>query len=83
MYFTYGVQIVGTHHIQKIPDAIENCREGLKERDKRVSADNIAYFGDPIYEYTIGQAIEDGYIALMEIIRNDIFLNRQGETDRG
>lgn len=30
----------------------------------------------------MGQGIEDGYLAAMEIKRNDIFLNRQTETER-
>jgi len=52
------------------------------EQDQKISADNIKYFGEPVYEYSIGQGIEDGYLAAMEIVRNDIFLNRQAETER-
>lgn len=49
--------------------------------DKSITADNVRYFGDPVYEYSIGQGIEDGYLAAMEIIRNDIFINRQGDAE--
>ena len=30
------------------------------EADARISADNIRHFGEPVYEYDIGQGIEDG-----------------------
>ena len=43
--------------------------------DLRIRRDNIRYFGDPVYEYTIGQGIEDGYLAFMQIHKHDIFLN--------
>ena len=31
--------------------------------DARITADNIAYFGEPAYSYDISQAVEDGYLA--------------------
>ena len=43
--------------------------------DERIRRDNIRYFGEPVYEYTIGQGIEDGYLAFMQIHKHDIFLN--------
>lgn len=43
--------------------------------EEQITADNLTYFGEPVYEYTIGQGIEDGYLAAMEIITNDIFLD--------
>lgn len=50
-------------------------------QDSQISADNIKYFGDPVYDYSIGQGIEDGYLAAMEIIRRDIFLNYYKEPE--
>ena len=49
--------------------------------DKQVTADNLRYFGEPVYEYTIGQGIEDGYLALMEIRKKDIFINEYQESE--
>ena len=49
--------------------------------DQEVTADNRRYFGEPVYEYTIGRGIEDGYLALMEIRKNDIFLNEYLENE--
>jgi type I restriction enzyme R subunit len=53
--------------------------------DARITADNLRYFGEPVYEYDLGQGIEDGYLAACEIVQRDIFLNHQAvsERDRG
>ncbi|HEX9987502.1 MAG TPA: DEAD/DEAH box helicase family protein [Chloroflexia bacterium] len=44
--------------------------------DLAISADNMRYFGEPVYEYDIAQGIEDGYLAACEIVRRNIFLDR-------
>jgi len=49
--------------------------------DKNITADNMKYFGDPVYEYSLGQGIDDGYLAAMEIIKNDIFINQKDDTE--
>ena len=51
------------------------------ENDRQVTADNLRYFGEPVYEYAINQGIEDGYLALMEIRKRDIFLNEYQENE--
>ena len=35
--------------------------------DAEITADNLAYFGEPVYEYEIAQAMEDGYLAACDI----------------
>lgn len=37
--------------------------------DIAITANNIGYFGEPVYEYTLIQAQEDGYLAACEIVR--------------
>ncbi|HET6545901.1 MAG TPA: DEAD/DEAH box helicase family protein, partial [Rhodanobacteraceae bacterium] len=37
--------------------------------DDAISAHNVAYFGEPVYEYGLIQAQEDGYLAACEIVR--------------
>ena len=49
--------------------------------DEKITSDNLAYFGEPVYEYSIGQGIEDGYLAAMEIITNDIFLDSNDSAE--
>ena len=52
------------------------------QADQEITANNLEYFGSPVYEYSIGQGIEDGYLALMELHKNDIFLNRYRESEQ-
>ena len=44
-----------------------------KTEDEQISADNYKYFGKPAYEYSIAQAMEDGYLAAMELARSDVW----------
>lgn len=37
--------------------------------DDAITAHNVEYFGEPVYEYTLTQAQEDGYLAACEIIK--------------
>lgn len=37
--------------------------------DVAITANNLGYFGDPVYEYTLIQAQEDGYLAACEIVK--------------
>ena len=39
------------------------------EEDAIITANNHKYFGEPVYEYTLIQAQEDGYLAACEIIK--------------
>lgn len=38
-------------------------------QDEQITAHNVQYFGEPVYEYTLGQAQEDGYLAACEIVK--------------
>jgi len=37
--------------------------------DEALTAHNVHYFGEPVYEYTLAQAQEDGYLAACEIVK--------------
>jgi len=37
--------------------------------DALITANNLKYFGEPVYEYTLIQAQEDGYLAPCEIVK--------------
>lgn len=49
-------------------------RSDEAERDRSLIADNLNYFGEPVYEYEIAQAIDDGYLAACEIVRREVFI---------
>ncbi len=55
-------------------EVTDKNREALA--DLAISADNVRYFGEPVYQYDIAQGIEDGYLAACEIVRRNIFLDR-------
>jgi type I restriction enzyme, R subunit len=48
--------------------------------DWQISADNLRYFGEPVYEYDMSQGIEDGYLAACEIQRGRISIDDTGIT---
>lgn len=43
--------------------------EKASEDDLKITANNRQYFGEPVYEYTLIQAQEDGYLAACEIVK--------------
>lgn len=38
-------------------------------QDEAITAHNVLYFGEPVYEYSLAQAQEDGYLAACEIVK--------------
>jgi type I restriction enzyme R subunit len=44
-------------------------RKELPAEEVEISANNFNYFGEPVYEYTLSQAQEDGYLAACEIVK--------------
>jgi len=53
--------------------------EGLK-KDEEITAHNIEYFGEPVYEYSMGTGQDDGYLAACEIIRRTVDLDKKEIT---
>lgn len=51
------------------------------QADLKITADNIKHFGEPVYEYTITQGIEDGYLAACEIVKRSILINAKTENE--
>lgn len=50
------------------------------QADQQITADNVRYFGEPVYEYDIAQGIEDGYLAACEIQRSRVNIDNTGIT---
>ncbi|MEI7672030.1 MAG: DEAD/DEAH box helicase family protein [Deltaproteobacteria bacterium] len=48
--------------------------------DAEITANNLTYFGEPVYEYDFAQAIEDGYLAACEIQKGRVNLDDTGIT---
>lgn len=58
------------------------CGEDTPEArvDAEVTSDNLKYFGEPVYEYGLAQAMEDGYLAACEIQLAQVNLDATGVT---
>jgi type I restriction enzyme R subunit len=50
------------------PRRLEESKHASAE-DQDITANNRRYFGEPVYEYTLIQAQEDGYLAACEIVK--------------
>ncbi|MGH9895765.1 MAG: DEAD/DEAH box helicase family protein [bacterium] len=50
------------------------------ERDEKITADNLRYFGEPVYDYDMAQAMEDGYLAVCEIQKGRVNIDDTGIT---
>jgi len=50
------------------PRQLHESKKATAE-DKEITANNLKYFGEPVYEYTLIQAQEDGYLAACEIVK--------------
>lgn len=59
-------------------DTHEDTHEA--KADAQVTADNLKYFGEPVYEYGLAQAMEDGYLAACEIQMAQVNLDATGLT---
>lgn len=50
------------------PRKLEESKNASPE-DQEITANNRQYFGEPVYEYTLIQAQEDGYLASCEVVK--------------
>lgn len=51
--------------------------------DANITASNTGYFGEPVYEYTLIQAQEDGYLAACEVVRRQPSIDGHTYTKAG
>lgn len=55
---------------------------GASDEDREITANNLEYFGEPPYVYSIGQGAEDGYLAPPEVVRRTVSLDAKGRITR-
>lgn len=48
--------------------------------DAEICADNHCHFGNPVYEYDLSQAIDDGYLAACEVLKGRVNIDDTGIT---
>lgn len=49
----------------------------VTKEDAQITADNLKHFGDPVYEYSLAQGIEDGYLAPCEIKQGRVSIDEK------
>lgn len=52
-------------------------RELTVQQDTAITADNLQYFGEAVYDYSLAQGIEDGYLAPCEIRQGNVSIDAQ------
>lgn len=65
------IGLTATPRKLKEPKRVKQSQEIEKAiaADDAITAHNVQYFGEPVYEYSLAQAQEDGYLAACEIVK--------------
>jgi type I restriction enzyme R subunit len=66
------IGLTATSRELKLPEVKTGELAKQIQEDRRLVADNLKYFGEPVYEYTYQQGVADGYLAPCEIEQYDI-----------
>jgi type I restriction enzyme, R subunit len=61
------------------PRKLQESKNATAE-DQEITANNHKYFGAPVYEYTLIQAQEDGYLAACEIVKRKADIDKRKFT---
>lgn len=61
------------------PRKLEESKNATTE-DQKITANNRKYFGEPVYEYSLIQAQEDGYLAACEIVKRKANIDNRAFT---
>ncbi|MBM3236416.1 restriction endonuclease subunit R [Candidatus Poribacteria bacterium] len=51
-----------------------------RKTDEEITAHNLEYFGEPVYEYSMGTGQYDGYLSACEVIRRIVDLDKTAIT---
>ena len=62
------------------PRSFEGGKYSERQIDEEITANNLEYFGEPVYEYDMAQGIEDGYLPACEVVRRSTDLDEKGVT---
>ncbi|MEO0257449.1 MAG: DEAD/DEAH box helicase family protein [candidate division WOR-3 bacterium] len=60
------------------PRSFEGGTPAERKEDEEITANNLQYFGEPVYEYSVAQGIADGYLPACEIIQRMTSLDPNG-----
>ena len=66
----------------KLPKTEDEQTKKEIENDRRRLADNVKYFGEPVYQYSYLQGVRDGYLAPAAIGQWDLYHDWQKQPER-
>ena len=66
----------------KLKESVQAVGRLIPWEDRQLLADNLRYLGDPVYEYTLVQGIEDGYLAPPDIHTFDLYHDNHQHAER-
>ncbi|RYY91044.1 MAG: DEAD/DEAH box helicase [Chitinophagaceae bacterium] len=58
------------------PRKLKTAKE-LPAEEQEITSNNFNYFGEPVYEYTLVEAQEDGYLAACEIVKRKADIDKK------
>ena len=70
----------GTGDIEIINKAKRTYEHAIAKRGKAETECNAAYFGNPLYTYSLKQGIEDGFLAPYKVINVELNIDKLGWT---
>ncbi|HMF12876.1 MAG TPA: type I restriction-modification enzyme R subunit C-terminal domain-containing protein [Gemmataceae bacterium] len=76
------VGLTATPREIQLPECEEEETKGCIEQDRRLLADNIKYFSEPVYDYPYLQGVADGYLAPVDIKAFDLFHDGHLQPER-
>ncbi len=76
------VGLTATPREIKLPECKDAEVQAQVERDKRLLADNLKYFGEAAYEYEYMQGVADGYLAPASLETYDLFHDGHIQPER-
>jgi len=62
------------------PRKITGEKSPEKDKDEKISRNNLTYFGEPVYEYPYSKGWEDGYLAACEIVKRSASIDERELT---
>src|SRR3989338_1975192 len=70
------------------PRKIVGEKSSAQNKDEEINANNLKYFGEPVYEYPYIQGWEDGYLAACEIVKrkagiDEVWLSKEELLAKG
>jgi type I restriction enzyme R subunit len=66
----------------RLPETHDDDTQSQIERDRKLLADNLRYFGEPVYEYSYIQGVADGYLAPADLETYDLFHDGHEKPER-